>query len=61
MGIPLVLLLLAEVFVDSVALTLVILVFGALAQVEMSKALNAAGLHPDIMDGAYILCSYISY
>ncbi len=50
-GIPLVLLLLAEVFVDSVALTLVVLVFGALAQVEMSKALNAAGYTPTLWTG----------
>ena len=50
-AIPLVLLLLAEVFVESVALNLVILVFGALAQVEMSKALNRAGYTPTLWTG----------
>jgi phosphatidate cytidylyltransferase len=50
-AIPLVLLLLAEVFIESVALSLVILVFGALAQVEMSKALNRAGYTPTLWTG----------
>ncbi len=54
-GIPLALLLLAVVFLDSVALTIIILVFAALAQVEMSKALNKAGYTPTLWTGMVFL------
>ncbi len=54
-GIPLAILLLAVVFLDSIALTAIILIFGALAQVEMSKALNSAGYTPTLWTGMVLL------
>lgn len=50
-GVPLAILLLAVIFLDSIALTLLILVFGALAQIEMSKAMNKAGYTPTLWTG----------
>ncbi len=54
-GIPLAILLFAVVFLDSIALTAMVLIFGILAQVEMSKALNKAGYTPTLWTGILLL------
>ena len=54
-GIPLALLLLAVVFVDSIFLTVIILIFAVMAQFEMSKALNKAGYTPTLWTGIVFL------
>lgn len=54
-GIPLALLLIAVVFIDSIILTVVILLFAVVAQFEMSKALNKAGYTPTLWTGIVFL------
>ncbi|MCK5128787.1 MAG: phosphatidate cytidylyltransferase [Clostridiales bacterium] len=54
-GVPLALLLLAVVFIDSIYLTFLILLFGVVAQFEMSKALNKAGYTPTLWTGIVFL------